>query len=276
MPLGSAGGASGSGVTGPSSGGGPSSSVMSSTGTTTVISMVLPIFGATTRDRPAAGEERADLVDRPDRRGQPDPLGRPGEQRVEPFQRQRQVRAALGAGHRVHLVDDHRLHPAQRLPGRGGEQQEQRLRRGDQHVRRRAGERAALVGRGVAGAHADRDLRVAEAEPARRLADAGERRAQVALHVDGQRLERGDVQHPAALRALRRLGLGGRAGRAPTGTRPASCPTRRGHHQRVLARRRGRHAPACASVGAANAPVNHCLVAGENSSSTSVELMNPC
>ena len=76
------------------------------------------------------------------------------EQLVEPLQRQRQVRAALGAGHRVHLVEDHRLHAAQRLPRRRGEHQEQRLRRGDQHVGRGAGEQPALVGRGVAGAHA--------------------------------------------------------------------------------------------------------------------------
>ena len=40
------------------------------------------------------------------------PLRRGLQQRVETFQRQRQVRAALGARHGVHLIDDHRLHPA--------------------------------------------------------------------------------------------------------------------------------------------------------------------
>ena len=35
-------------------------------------------------------------------------------------------------------------------------------------------------------------------EPGRGVPDAGQRRAQVALDVDGERLERGDVEHPAA------------------------------------------------------------------------------
>ena len=79
-------------------------------------------------------------------------LGGLVEQRVEPLERQRQVGAALGAGDRVHLVDDHRLDAAQRLARLRGEEQEQRLGRRDEDVGRRAGERAALVGRGVAGA----------------------------------------------------------------------------------------------------------------------------
>jgi hypothetical protein len=166
--------------------------------------------------RAGAGQERGHLVQRPHRGRQPDPLGGPahrdgtgrrgrdggrpgptgtvrvggpGEQLVEPLQGQREVRAALAVHHGVHLVEDHRLHPAQRLPGRRGEQQEQRLRGGDQHVGRGAGELAALVGRGVAGAHADRDVRHRQPEPLAGLADPGQRRAQVALHVHGQRLE---------------------------------------------------------------------------------------
>jgi hypothetical protein len=99
------------------------------------------------------------------------------------------VRAALGAADRVHLVQDHRLHPAQRLPRLAGEQQEQRLRRGDQDVRRATGEDAPLVGGGVAGADPDGDLRPRQAQPQGGLADPGQRRAEVALDVDGQRLE---------------------------------------------------------------------------------------
>ena len=50
--------------------------------------------------------------------------GRPLAERVEPLERQRQVRAALVARHRVDLVDDHRAHAAQALAAaRGGEQQ---------------------------------------------------------------------------------------------------------------------------------------------------------
>ena len=97
------------------------------------------------------------------------------------------------------------------------------------------------------------------------MPDAGQRGAQVALDVDGERLHRRDVEDPAA--ALR---LGGRrrrwrAGRATRGTPPASCPSRWG-------RRRGRcrpapiaaQAPSCAAVGALNEPSNHARVAGEN------------
>src|SRR5262249_26086153 len=38
-----------------------------------------------------------------------------------------------------------------------------------------------------------------------------------------------------------------------------------------------RHAPSCAAVGAANAPANHALVAGENASNAAVtpSIMNP-
>jgi hypothetical protein len=36
--------------------------------------------------------------------------GAPAAQRLEPLQRQRQVAAALAAGHRVDLVDDHGAH----------------------------------------------------------------------------------------------------------------------------------------------------------------------
>ena len=95
---------------------------MSSTGTTTCSSTVLADAGLDDR-RPSRGaaEEAGDLLDRPDRRGQADPLRRPVEQCVEALQRQREVGAALGAGDGVHLVDDHRLDAAQRLARLRGE-----------------------------------------------------------------------------------------------------------------------------------------------------------
>ena len=88
---------------------------MSSTGTTTERSHSLADGGATTRDRAAAGQEGGDLLDRAHGGRQADPLGRPVQQLVEPVEGDGQVRAALGAGDRVHLVDDHRLDAAQRL-----------------------------------------------------------------------------------------------------------------------------------------------------------------
>jgi hypothetical protein len=164
----------------------------------------------------ATSQERRHLVDRADRGGQPDPLrGALGEQLVEPLQRQRQVRAALRAGHRVHLVEDHRADAAQRVPGRRGEQQEQRLGRGDQHVRRDTAEPATLIGGGVAGAHADRDARLRQTEPVRGLSDAGQRRPQVAFHIDGERLQRRDVEHTTAGPRILGRGIGGQAVERP-------------------------------------------------------------
>ena len=87
-----------------------------------------------------------------------------------------------------------------------------------------------LALRGVAGAHP----RI-RGMPARRR-DAAQRRAQVALDVVAERLQRRDVEHARARHrraAARRPG-----GRGPTGTRPASCPTRWGPtDQRVVAAR---------------------------------------
>ena len=80
--------------------------------------------------------------------------------------------------------------PAQRLAGLGGEQEEQRLRRGDQHVGWAAGEEPAVGRRGVTGPDGDADVGRLEAEPGRRVADADQRRAQVALDVDREGLHR--------------------------------------------------------------------------------------
>ncbi len=88
---------------------------MSSTGTTTDRSNVLAAGGCTTVTVAAAGEERRDLLDRAHRGRQPDPLRRPVQQRVEALQADGKVRAALGAGDGVDLVEDHGLYAAQRL-----------------------------------------------------------------------------------------------------------------------------------------------------------------
>ncbi len=145
------------------------------------------------------GQEAGDLVHRADGGRQADAAGGARQQFVQPLQGQREVRAALGAGDRVHLVQDHRLHAGQRVPRGGGEHQEQGLGGGDQDVRRAGGQGAALGGGGVAGADADLDLRLGQAEPERLVADAGEGAAEVAFDVDREGLERGDVQDPAAL-----------------------------------------------------------------------------
>ena len=98
--------------------------------------------------------------------------------------------------------------------------------RGDQDVRRLAGQLAALVGGGVAGPHRRPGYRARAARAGGRPADAGQRRAEVPLDVHGQRLQRRDVQHPAALPGIWPGPARWRACRSPTGTRPASCPSR--------------------------------------------------
>ena len=133
--------------------------------------------------------------------------------RVSRSKRERQVRAPLGRGHRVDLVDDARLRAGEQLLRAPGQHQVQRLGGRDQDVRRLAEHRLALALRGVAGAH--RDLEVG--------ADAAQRHAQVAVDVVGERLERRDVDEADVVCARRRDRP---AGRSPTGTRRASCPTR--------------------------------------------------
>ena len=108
----------------------------------------------------------------------------------------------------------HQLGAVEQLLRAAGQHQVQRLGRRDQDVGRLAQHRLALALRRVAGA--DRDLQVG--------ADAAQRRAQVAVDVVGQRLQRRDVDEPdapVAVGAARRP-----AGRSPTGTRRASCPSR--------------------------------------------------
>ena len=156
---------------------------------------------------------------------------RRGHQRLQPFERQRQVRAALVGRDGVDLVDDHRPHVAQRAPSRLRRQQdEQRLGRRDQHVRRVAGR-----------------PRAARAPSCRRCARRCGRRARGSRARSRARAARpaaprgcGGCRWTAPSAATRRGRWSGRAARrpprsprrpadpAPTGTRPASCPTRSG------------------------------------------------
>ena len=140
-----------------------------------------------------AGDEAADLRERALRRREADALEGALDEALEPLQRQREVRSALRPCDRVHLVEDHRLDPAQRLARLRGEEQEERLGRRDEDVRRRLLHPTPLVCRRVAGADPDREL---GAEPR-------ERAPQVALDVVVQRLQRRDVQEPEPLAGRR-------------------------------------------------------------------------
>ncbi len=184
-------------------------------------------------DRTSAGQEPADLLDRTDGRRQPDPLRGLRQQGVQSFQAEREVGAALGAGHGVHLVQDDGLDAPQRFPCGRGEQQEERFRRGDQDVGRVPGEGTALLGRGVARPDAHPDLRTRQPQPGRGMADAHQGRPQVALDVHRQGLERRDVEDAAAPL---------RIGSARVGN-PGSSPGRRGWVSQLRPRRWGEAQP---------------------------------
>ena len=153
---------------------------------------------------------------RPDGGRETDPLERPpapsttrlGGERLQPLQRQTEMGPALGAGQRVHLVDDHRLHRGQDVPRGRGQHQEQRLRSGDHDVRRPGDQGPAVGRRGVTRPYADRHVGQGLSEPDRGLGDPGQWGAQVSLDVNGQGLQRRHVEHPAPLlrRRLRRAG----------------------------------------------------------------------
>ena len=143
------------------------SSAMSGTGTTTLSSTLLVGGGCTTstgrpppRKRATSSTGRT-VADRPMRCA-----GR-SRRRVEPLEREREVGAALGAGDGVHLVDDHRLDAAQRLAGRRGEQQEQRLGRGDQDVGRARGRRRGARRPGCRRSASDLDVGLGQRRAAR-------------------------------------------------------------------------------------------------------------
>jgi hypothetical protein len=200
----------------------------------------VPLLGRRRRHhlhRLDAAEEAGDLLDRPDGRGEPDALGGPLQQLVEPFERQGQVGTALRPGDCVDLVDDDRLDAAQRLTSLGGQHQEQRLRGRDQDVGRRRGDAAALVGRCVTGADADGDVRLGGAEPGRGVPDPRQRGAEVALDVDRESLERRHVEHPAAaLPVLGRCRGGQPVERPQKGAQRLAGPGG-SDHQRVAAGR---------------------------------------
>ena len=140
---------------------------------------------------------------------------------------------------RVDLVDDHPLRVAEELPRARGEHQVERLGRRDQDVRRLAQHRRALLLRRVARADRDREI----------AADPLQRRAQVALDVVGERLERRDVDEPR-LALVGRRAARPRAGRVPRGTPRASCPSPSGPRAARARRPRSRARPGLAPAWA--------------------------
>ena len=116
------------------------------------------------RRRPIAHQQLANHVDRPLRRRQADAHWMPFAERLEPFEAEGQMRAALVTRHGVDFVDNDGLDRAQRLPATGtGEQQIQRLGGGDDQARTTPQHPHSFGSRGVAGAHRHADRRWREA-----------------------------------------------------------------------------------------------------------------
>ncbi len=148
---------------------------------------------------PRPDEQPRDRLDRLLRRRQPDPHRHApadlGDEPVEPLERDREVGAALVARHGVDLVDDHRAQLTERgAPLVRGQQDVQRLRRGDEDVRRALRHLRALARRRIARADADADLGKLHAAFGRIHGELRERRLEVAMDVVRQRLERRDVE----------------------------------------------------------------------------------
>ena len=166
-----------------------------------------PVSTISTSALAVADQEARHVLERLDRRGEPDAHRRLAAERIEPLEREHQVRAALAARDRVQLVHDHALDALQhRAAGFRGQQDEERLRRRDQDVRRGLAHAVALEGRGVAGAHRVADRHVVDALLEELVADAGERLLEVLLDVVRERLQRRHIEDVHLVRQALRTG----------------------------------------------------------------------
>ena len=143
----------------------------------------------------AAGEPARDVGDRLLGRRQTQPQERAVGDMLQALERERQVRPAPGANHRVDLVDDDGPDGAQHEAAALRRQQEvERLRRGDQDVRRRSEHRRPIGRRRVTGADGGGDVRRVEARRARHRPDAPARFGEVLVDVRAERLQRRHVE----------------------------------------------------------------------------------
>ena len=109
------------------------------------------------------------------------------------------MHAALGAGERVNLVHDDRVHRLQNPRGLGGEHQIEALRGGNENVRGFACLPVTFGLRGIAGAHGHGDVRHIQLHALGHTGDAGQGCAEVILHVHAEGFERRNIEHPHAL-----------------------------------------------------------------------------
>ncbi len=204
----------------------------------------------------AAEQELRDFFDRLLGRRQAYPSQRRAKQRFEPLEREREVRAALVAGDRMNLIDDHRSHVRQHFsPGLGGQQNVQRLGRRHDDMRRAAPHTGTLGRRGVSRSHERADLDVGQSRGAQFVADPRERTVEIALDVVRQRLQRRDIEHSRlvgqpAREALAHQGVNGGekggqglAGAGRRGNQDMAGAMQRFPGTQLCGRRRGEAAP---------------------------------
>jgi hypothetical protein len=149
-----------------------------------------------------AAEEAGDFFEWALRGGEADALeGRVAggsDEGFEPFDGEGEVRASLGGDEGVDLVDDEGLDVAESFGGVGGEEEVEGLGRGDEDFAGVAAESGALLGGCVAGTDADLREVHGDAGSLGHVGDAGERGTEVALDVDREGFERGDVDDAGA------------------------------------------------------------------------------
>ena len=144
----------------------------------------------------APHQEARRVVERLDRRRQPDARSSTAADVVQPRQGQREMAAALVAHQRVDLVDDHGLHVAQDLAAPLCRQHQiERFGRRDQNVGRMLDDLLAVMLRRVARPQHRADVRRRIAQLLRDRRDLPQRLLQVALDVGAERLQRRDVDH---------------------------------------------------------------------------------
>ena len=211
---------------------------------------------------PVTPQERRGALDAGHRGRQADLSRIAAARRRQALQAQRQVCAALGAGHRVDLVDYHQLDGPPIFANLRAQHEIERRRRGHQHVVRVCDHPLAFALRRVARTDIDLD-RLRRITPSlRRALQADQRRPEVALHVVKQRREGRDVHHGEA-RTFFWLA-------AEPVERPEECgqglvAAGGRDHQRVVARGDRWPAQQLDLSGLRNVSENHARVAGEKS-----------
>ena len=135
------------------------------------------------------------LVERPLRRRQPDPHKPCFSESLQPFEEEGEEGPPLISAEGVDLIDDRAADHAQDLPGSlRSEQEVERLRGGDQDLRRGAQHSPPLCRRSITGTQADSHLGEFASKGAGGPADPGKGRSQVPFDIRCQRLERRKVE----------------------------------------------------------------------------------